>query len=275
MKQGMKQGMKQVIFTADDFGLALEVNEAIEQGHTNGVLSAASLMMGADHAGDAVSRAKRLPALRVGLHVTVADGKALLPPEAIPALADSHGRLSSNLAAAGVQWFFSPAAQRDLAAEIRAQFDAFHATGLTLDHINAHNHLHLHPTVLGIILEVARDFGSPAIRLPWEPPTVLAPWLALLRLRLRRAGVRHNDAIVGMRDTGHLTERRLLAALTGIKDGVTELYFHPATHATAALEKEAPGYDRAGELAALTSPAVAAKLKEMGLKTKGFRDLES
>ena len=49
--------MKQVIFTADDFGLALEVNEAVERAHTEGVLSAASLMMGAPAAADAVHRA--------------------------------------------------------------------------------------------------------------------------------------------------------------------------------------------------------------------------
>ncbi|MHB1205622.1 MAG: hopanoid biosynthesis-associated protein HpnK [Rhodospirillaceae bacterium] len=266
--------MKQVIFTADDFGLAREVNEAIERAHSEGVLSAASLMVGAPEAADAIARAKRLPTLRVGLHVAVADGRALLPHTAIPSLADRNGDLPRNLARAGVHWFFSPAARRDLAAEIRAQFAAFRATGLPLDHVNAHNHMHLHPTVLGIILAVARDFGAPPMRLPWEPPAgLLAPWLWILRVRLRAAGVRHNDAIVGMRDTGHLTESRVLKALTQIQDGVTEFYFHPASRTTAALEAQAPGYEREGELSGLLSPAVAACLNDMGLKTKGFGDL--
>lgn len=270
--------MKQVIFTADDFGLAAEVNEAVEQAHSNGVLSAASLMIGAPEAADAIARAKRLPALRVGLHVTVADGKALLPPAEIPTLSDAEGRLPSNLALASVHWFFSKRAKRDLAAEIRAQFEAFRATGLTLDHVNAHNHMHLHPTVLGIIIAVARDFGPreklPAMRLPWEPPAgVLTPWLAILRARFRAAGIRHNDAIVGMRDTGHLTAEKVRAALMQIKDGVTEFYFHPASRSTPALEAQAPGYDREGELGALLSPMVAATLAEVGLKAVGFGDL--
>jgi hopanoid biosynthesis associated protein HpnK len=266
--------MKQVIFTADDFGLTPEVNDAVERAHTEGVLSAASLMVGAPEAADAVARAKRLPNLRIGLHVTVADGRALLPPAEIPALADANGELPRNLARAGVQWFFSPAARRDLRAEIRAQFAAFRATGLTLDHVNAHNHMHLHPTVLGLILEEAKVFGPVAMRLPWEPPAgLLAPWLWILRARLRAAGICHNDAIVGMRATGHLTAERVLAALTRIKDGVTEFYFHPASRTTAALEAQAPGYDRQGELSGLLSSLVAARLAEMGLKTKGFRDL--
>lgn len=266
--------MKQVIFTADDFGLALEVNEAVEEAHTKGVLSCASLMVAAPAAADAVARAKRLPSLAVGLHVTVADGKALLPPAEIPALADAGGMLPTNLVAAGVRWFFSPAARRDLAREIRAQFEAFRATGLALDHVNAHNHMHLHPTVLGIIIRIAREYGGsapPPMRLPWEPPAgLLTPWLALLRARLRRAGIRHNDRLIGMAATGHLTADKVVAALTHIKDGVSEFYFHPASRSTPELEAQAPGYDRLGELEALLSPMVADTLREKGLKPLGF-----
>lgn len=266
--------MKQVIFTADDFGLALEVNEAVEHAHTKGVLSCASLMVGAPAATDAVARAKRLPSLRVGLHVTVADGQALLPPSEIPTLADITGRLPANLVTAGVRWFFSPAAQRDLAREIRAQFEAFRATGLTLDHVNAHNHMHLHPTVLGIVIRTARDFGAPPMRLPWERPAgLLTPWLALTRARLRAAGIRHNDALVGMAASGHLTADKTIKALRQIKDGVTEFYFHPASRGTPELEAQAAGYDRLGELEALLSPMVAEALREKGLKPIGFADL--
>lgn len=270
--------MKQVIFTADDFGLTPEVNEAVEQGHAKGVLSCASLMMGAPAVADAVARARRLPSLRVGLHVTVADGQAVLPPAQIPALADAAGNLPRNLALAGVHWFFSPAARRDLAREIRAQFEAFRATGLTLDHVNAHNHMHLHPTVLSIIIRVAREFGRgdklPPMRLPWEPPAgLLTPWLALLRARLRAAGIRHNDVLAGMAATGHLTAEKVVAALAQMKDGVTEFYFHPAVRSTTDLEAQAPGYDRLGEFEALLSPEVADALRNLGLKPIGFQDL--
>ena len=200
--------------------------------------------------------------------------RALLPHAQIPALSDADGNLPSNLARAGVHWFFSGRAKRDLAAEICAQFEAFRATGLPLDHVNAHNHMHLHPTVLGLIIAVGRDFGAPPMRLPWESPAgLLTPWLAILRARLRAAGIRHNDTIVGMSATGHLTADKVCAALVQIKDGVTEFYFHPASRSTPTLEAQAPGYDRQGELNALLSPMVAATLAEMGLKPLGFRDL--
>ena len=268
--------MKQVIFTADDFGLCAEVNEAVERAHTGGVLSAASLMVAAPAALDAVMRARRLPNLKVGLHLTLVDGKALSPPHEIPTLVDAHGMFSTDLVAAGMRWFFSPTARRDLRKEIRAQFEAFRGTGLTLDHVNAHNHMHLHPTVLGMIIDLAEEFGVTALRLPAEPPQPgLALWLALMRRRLRGAGLAYNDVLVGLKDSGHITEARVLSALDRLQDGVSEFYFHPATAATPALEANAPGYDRLGELHALTSRPVAHRLKALGLTPVGFADLKA
>lgn len=266
--------MKQVIFTADDFGLSPEVNEAVEEGHTKGVLSAASLMVAAPAAQDAVERARRLPRLRVGLHLTLVDGRPLLPASQIPSLVGPDTLFSTNLVGAGIKWFFSPFARRDLKKEIRAQFEAFHATGLKLDHVNAHNHMHLHPTVLSMILKLASEFGVPAIRLPSAPPQPgLGPWLRMMRRRIRNAGLRHNDHLVGYHLSGQFTEARVLSALDTLQDGVSEFYFHPAVKNTRSLEAVAPGYDRTGELRALTSRPVAARLVALDLITQGFSDL--
>ena len=49
--------MKRLIVTADDFGAAVEVNEAVERAHRGGILSAASLMVAGPAANDAVRRA--------------------------------------------------------------------------------------------------------------------------------------------------------------------------------------------------------------------------
>ena len=141
-------GSKTLIVTADDFGISLPVNEAVETAARIGVLTAASLMVAGDAAADAVERARRLPNLKVGLHLVLVRGKPILPPSGIPDLVDEAGLLRRNLAAAGIRIFFSARAKQQAEAEIRAQFRAFHATGLPLDHVNAHNHYHLHPTIL-------------------------------------------------------------------------------------------------------------------------------
>lgn len=282
--------MKRLIVTGDDFGLSRPVNEAIERAHRDAILTTASLLVGASAAADAVERARRLPTLRVGLHLALVRARPLLPPAALPDLVDTRGNLPVNLARAGVRIFFSPAVRRQAETEIRAQFEAFRATGLPLDHVNAHNHMHLHPTILSLILKVGRDYDLRAMRVPAEPflPSwrasrsgmlarlggwlFLAPWVRLMARRVRRANLECNDRLFGLRDTGRMTEERVLALVGQLPEGVTEIYFHPATHRW----QEIPWpthYACEAEFAALTSPAVRAALLAAGIPRIAFTDL--
>jgi hypothetical protein len=165
---------RRLIVTADDFGASPEVNAAVEQAHLGGILTAASLMVGGDAAGDAVERARRLPGLGVGLHLVLVEGRPLLPPEQIPALVDGNGQFRSDMVRTALTIFALPSARRQLAAEIDAQFAAFAATGLKLDHVNAHKHFHLHPTIASAILRAGKRYGMTAMRAPIEPPAVIA-----------------------------------------------------------------------------------------------------
>lgn len=281
--------MRQLIVTADDFGLAAAVNEAIERGHREGILSTTSLMVAAPATQDAVERARRLPTLRVGLHVVLVNGRPALPPEQVPLLVDEGGTFDSDLGRAGVRYFFTPGIRKQLEAEIRAQFEAFAATGLPLDHVNAQNHLHVHPTVLSLILKVGREYAVRAIRIPREPfwpswravrthagarfanSAFLLPWLTLMRLRLRLAGIATNDYVFGMIDTGHMTPERVRAYLGNLPSGVSELYVHPATHTWP--EAFPPDYDFAGEFAALVDPQVIARVRASDVRPTTFTEL--
>ncbi|HLX00601.1 MAG TPA: hopanoid biosynthesis-associated protein HpnK [Trinickia sp.] len=271
-----------LIFTADDFGLHRRVNAAVERGHRDGVLTAASLMVGAPAAQDAVERARALPSLRVGLHLVLADGAATLPHTEIPALVGPDGRFGDAMVKDGFRFFFLPAVRRQLAREIRAQFEAFAATGLPLDHVNTHKHFHLHPTVLSLILSIGRDYGLAAVRLPAEAnePWWIKPWIALVRSRLARAGIAHNDYVVGIANTGGMDEAVLLDAIARLPRGVGEIYCHPAEPAgvgeAAPLTASMHAYRHADELAALISPRVAAALAAAGIgpdQRGGFADV--
>jgi hopanoid biosynthesis associated protein HpnK len=161
--------LKRLVVTADDFGAAREVNEAIEIAHTRGILTATSLMVAAPAAAEAVALAKRLPSLRVGLHVVLVEGRPMLPPSQIPDLVGANGLFRTNMAASGAKMFFFPKVRRQLEHEIEAQFEAFRATGLALDHVNAHKHFHLHPTIASAILRIGKKHGMCALRVPREP----------------------------------------------------------------------------------------------------------
>jgi hopanoid biosynthesis associated protein HpnK len=281
-------GPRGLIITADDFGADVAVNEAVETAHRDGVLTAASLMAGAPATADAVTRARGLPGLRVGLHLVLTDGRPTLPPERVPHLVGADSRFRSNMAAAGATMFFHPAARAELAAEIEAQFSAFAATGLTLDHVNAHKHFHLHPTIGRLIVQIGARHGLKGVRAPIEPTAPLAAtergatlrrepivsaWSTLARARVRRAGLLAPDQVFGLRWSGAMTEVRLAGLIGALPPGLTEIYLHPATHG--GFEGAAPGYLYGDELAALVSPRVAQAVAESGVRLGGFADFAS
>jgi hopanoid biosynthesis associated protein HpnK len=283
--------MKRLIVTADDFGLALPVNDAVETAHRQGILTAASLMVRGAAAADAVERAKRLPRLGVGLHLVLVDGRPALPPAEIPDLVDADGRFSTNLWRTGVKIFCSPAARRQVEREIRAQFEAFRRTGLVLDHVNAHHHFHQHPTVQAILLKLAPEFGIRAIRVPREPPLLawratgtglmerLVTWLFQARRtgrmtrRFNAAGIRCNDRMLGLGDSGRMRVERVRGYLAALPDGVSELYFHPAVSRWHGPDAWPDEYDGTGEFAALIDPAARAIIAERGIAMTSFAGL--
>ena len=271
--------MKNLIVTADDFGLSKEVNEAVETAHKSGILTATSLMVGEPFAADAVERARRMPDLGVGLHVALSRATPVSVPGDIPGLVDRDGLFRADLAGAGFRFFFLPNVRRQLESEITAQFEAFAKTGLTLDHVNAHNHLHLHPTVLGFILKSGKRFGMKSIRIPKDTNAkgigvlFLKPWLALMKSRLQKHGIKHNDVLLGLDETGFLDTKALISLIEGLSEQTAELMCHPATGPWAGMDPMAKGFRHDLEFAALIDDATKAAIQKTGVNLIAFRDI--
>jgi hopanoid biosynthesis associated protein HpnK len=242
-------------------------------------------MVGAPGAAEAVELARRLPTLAVGLHLALVDTRPVLPASAVPDLVDERGCFQANMAQSGAAMFFLPHVRRQMRAEIRAQFEAFRATGLKLDHVTAHKHFHLHPSILSAVIELAKEFGAPAIRAPLEPEGVLAridgarrrltasalaPLADVQRARLKRAGIAAPDQVFGLAWSGAMTQSRLQGLIAHLPEGVTEIYTHPAT--SSGFAGAAPGYRYEEELAALTSPDLRRQIAEAGVMSGGFSD---
>lgn len=209
----------------------------------------------------------------------------MLPPEAIPDLVDARGAFREDIALSGANMFFRPKVRRQLYAEVQAQFEAFARTGLELDHVNAHLHFHLHPTILGAILEFGRRFGMKAVRTPIEPRDVLQkaepgarippayvtePWARLVRARLKAAGVRSPDQVFGLHWTGAMTAQRLKGLIEHLPEGLSEIYLHPATSGGFPFSARNARYQ--DEADALVDPDVIAAAKQPGVLLGGFAD---
>ncbi|WP_029604711.1 hopanoid biosynthesis-associated protein HpnK [Kozakia baliensis] len=277
--------MRQLIVSADDFGMSEEVNEAIEIAHRDGLLSTASLMVAGPASADAVRRAKRLPNLRVGLHLVVIEGETTLPGAAISAIATPDNQFGTSQLGLGIEYFFRPSARRALRREIEAQFRAFKASGLSLDHANAHKHMHLHPTVGRFLIESGLRHGLRHVRTPLEPPepikavelnfdslgdAALRRWCGVLRHQIRKAGMTTNDWCFGIAWSGHMSAGRVAGLAENLPSGLSEIYFHPATAKNAHLQALMPDYDHVGELDALVSPLFRNAVKRGNVELVGW-----
>ncbi|MGB8369772.1 MAG: hopanoid biosynthesis-associated protein HpnK [Limisphaerales bacterium] len=271
--------VRRLIVNADDFGLSTSVNTAVIRAHRDGILTTASLMVNEPGLEEAVALAKQNPKLGVGLHLSLLCGHSTLPPEKIPGLANPRGEFSNNPVSVGFRYFFNRSLREPLRAEIRAQFEKFRATGLSLDHVNGHLHLHLHPTMFRILMEDAEKLGIRRMRLTrdcfWRSTRMArGRWFyrvvhALIHDRLskrareplRQRGIRHAQITFGLLQDSHVDEAYVLKLLPELPPGDSELYSHPS------LDEFKHEFD------ALVSPRVKELVKKLGIELIRYQDL--
>jgi hopanoid biosynthesis associated protein HpnK len=272
-----------LIVTGDDFGRSPAINHAIIHAHRRGILTSASLMVNEAAFEEAVDLARSTPTLAVGLHLALSDSLPTSSPDRIRSLLTPDGDFRRSPARAGWKYFFSRAARRELEGEIRAQVDRFLASGLAPDHIDGHQHLHMHPVVFPILTRVCRESGIPAVRIVRERLALslrsdpgrmfsrmsLSVVFALLARNCRRESeLRSADHVLGLLLDGRMTRDHLLALLEGLPPGTTEIYSHPS------LDPEAgTGRFPLLEYRALIAPEVLAAIERLGIRLLSYRDL--
>lgn len=178
-----------------------------------------------------------------------------------------------------MKFFFDPRCRKQLESEVAAQFEEFHATGLTLDHVNGHLHFHLHPTVFGIVMKHARRWNVRHVRLTRDPfwfnaKLARGRWgyrvshgviFALLSRRagspLARAGILHTRNVYGLLQHGLVDEPFVAGLLENLPEGDSELYSHPSLS------------QFKHELDALLSPRVKEIVARRGIELIRYQDL--
>ena len=226
----MEDNTRRLLLTGDDFGRSAAVNAAIEQWHRAGALTQAGLMVNEPGAEEALAIARRNPKLRVGLHLTLCDGRAW-----------DGSALGASPALAGLRFAFFPGARAWLRREIGAQFEKFKQLGFVPTHWDGHTHLHLHPLVFAVTLPVAVEHGFRFTRLVREPrapgsargflPRVFSILSARAVPKLQAAGIGFADAVFGLSKSGRMDLDEVRRAVRHAFTGTTEIYFHPGAEA--------------------------------------------
>jgi hopanoid biosynthesis associated protein HpnK len=270
---------RRLIVNADDFGLSPSVNAAVIRAHREGILTSASLMVNEPGCAEAAQLARDNPRLGVGLHLTLLMGHSALSPEKIPGLVNSRGEFSNHPVGVGMGYFFKKNLRDQLRAEIHAQFEKFHSTGLPLDHVNGHLHLHLHPVVFKILMEDAASLRIRHLRLTRDclarsrrlasrrwfyrvSHAAIYEWLSSrARAPLRQRAIKHAQITFGLLQDSQVDEAYLLKLLPELPPGDSELYSHPS------LDKFKHEFD------ALISPRVRERIDQLGIELIRYQDL--
>ena len=281
--------MAEIIVNADDFGLSSGVNRGIVRAWKEGILTSASLMPAGGAFEEAVELARENPGLQVGLHLTLVQGRGVLPPHEIPGLVDGDGNFTDNPVAAGMRYFFLKTLRPQLKKEIEAQILRVRRTGLPLTHLDGHLNIHMQPVVFDILAELMPKHGIKTFRLTRED---LAANLAFDRSRqtgkqvdafifsrlarrcrpvLERLVIASAGEVRGLLNSGRMTEWYLLDTLRRLKKPLTEIYFHPGCLPCDEIRRWMPDYRHEEELAALVSDRVKELLVADGITLRNYR----
>ena len=276
-----------MIVNADDFGLSPEVNAGVVRAHRDGILGCASLMVAEPAAKPAAELARQNPELDVGLHAVVCRGRSILDAAQLRGAVDTSGRFLENPVLAGIRYFFDPSMRTKMTDELRAQVERHLELVGYLNHIDGHLNFHVHPLFADILIDLAVEYKVPCIRLPRESvmttlrlrrnnvPSKLIESVIFRTLsrRMRRMmterGLRSTDALFGLHQSGHLDEDYVVGVIDQLREGTTELYFHPAADVGGIPPSPAAQL----EVEILTDPGVREAIDRNHIELITFADL--
>jgi predicted glycoside hydrolase/deacetylase ChbG (UPF0249 family) len=275
-----------LVINADDFGFAPGVNRGIVEVHEAGVLTSTSIMVNAPAFADAVALARaRAPRLGIGLHLDLVAGRPLTHA---PSLVDQRTGCFFSLGELARRAFAGRVRPDDVRRECDAQIAALAATGIGPTHLDSHRHAHALPGVLPAVAASAHQAGLRWVRRPLDRPTLRAPAASAKMLLLlgawRRAlgGVSREDLPllarapsfrgIALQGAPHV-ERRLLALIDDLPDGITELMLHPGYDDDVLAAQDPYRQQREREIAALMSPAVRERLRRGDVRLVSFGEL--
>jgi len=289
-------GVRRLIINADDLGLTVGVNRAIDEARQRGVVTSATMMANTGAVEDAVARVRNA-GLSVGCHVVLIDGTPMLPPQDIPSLVtDGPGaHFRDRWRDFATQALARRLRENEIRAEVEAQIRRIQQTGLTVTHMDSHKHVHLLPPVLAPMLRAAKACGVRGVRNPFAPmkPLALAHlvrrprlWTRYTEVRLLRhfsaefhktvadAGMLTTDGTFGIVATGALDEQLFTAIVGSLPEGTWELVCHPG-YCDDELRsvKTRLRESREQELRVLTSAAARRAIEAAGVELISYEQL--
>ena len=279
--------LRYIIINADDFGRHAEINRAVEEGIEHGCLRSATVMPGGAAFAGAIDIARRHEVLGLGVHFTLVDGHPILPPEEIPSLVGAEGDFLPDHTALLKRYLKGGVNLEEVRRELAAQLQKVEATGVSLSHVDSHQHMHTLPGIIDIVLDLASRAGIRAVRTPRTPLFAgafgglgqlvgrlgLSTLARLAACKAHRRGLLTPDNFAGIVAGEAVSEGELLHLIAHLPQGTTEVMMHPGTKNDVLQEDSGWQHDFEAELAAILSPRVGEALRKAEVEPVNFRHL--
>jgi predicted glycoside hydrolase/deacetylase ChbG (UPF0249 family) len=270
-----------MIINADDFGLTSAVNEEIVRCIENGVVTSTSLIACGRAADEAVRLAKSFGEhTGLGVHLTLDSETPISDPVTTPTIVSKRGTLlpRSDIM---LRLLKRQVNIDDVHRELSAQIEKVINAGLHPDHLDGHGHIQVFPTILSLIIDIAKQFNISAIRLPVVPwgfkrlPGLMAINLAAKYASMKfKSLLRHPDFMLGFSSGGCYSESIFLKDVDLLKRGeIVEAMFHPGPDKIDVPSYNAWGYKWAIDSATLRSNRVRDFMAAKNVKLITFNDL--
>jgi hopanoid biosynthesis associated protein HpnK len=275
---------KKLIVHADDFGLTEKVNDGIIKAHLDGILTSTSIMANGSAFDHAVRLARSTPSLDIGVHLTLINENPILPPERLPTLVDSIGRMHNHAFGFTRRYLLGRINLEEAKAELESQIKMILQAGIIPSHLDSHQHLHMLPGVLKTVIELSRKYKIPVIRYPREavslgkmrqvsPPRIAQALLLNFFCKVADGRIeRRTDSFAGFLYGGNLNKENFLKILKNLSpDSICEIMCHPGLD-----DPDSPysywGYKWEDELQALLDPEINDMIIQNGIRLISYTE---
>jgi chitin disaccharide deacetylase len=275
--------MKQLIVTADDFGIAKSINAGIAKACKDGIVTSISVLASGDAFQDAVEVVRNIGMREIGAHLALTGTRPVADPAKIRTLVLQDGQLCKGHAEFFAKYFFRLINNDDIYIELKSQMEKLKVMGLPITSISSHEHVHMMPGVLEIFIRLAHEYNIPVIRYlhkDWRggrisigkfyKTCVLNYFDKRTKSALDKASIACTDYLIGFLDSGRIDEAMILDIIASLEEGTTELVVHPGFLGPMILEKYRFHLNCERELFFLTSLRVKKLIDQTGVKLVTF-----
>ena len=278
--------MLKLIINADDFGYSEKVNEAIFKSFRYGILRSASLMANGKSFDHAVEMIRSNHELDIGIHLTLVKEKPVLNSEKLHSLVNDSGHFPKHAIDFAKKYFSDKISLVEVRKELTAQFEKLLDCGIKISHIDSHQHLHILPKILDIIIEMANHYNIKYIRLPKEVfnfYTMLELKPSILRL-IQMATLNHfcskaenkisfrAEFFTGFYFGGRLSKQNLITLINNLPlNGTCELMCHPGLEEFS--DNFSSQYRKIEEAETLMDQEIERLIKFKNIEIASFRNL--